>query len=551
MKTRYYALAALASLAFASCAPVYDTDNLPIIPEPEPEIVYEGSGTLYYGDPASAKATNSTYSWKADGDVISINVTVDTDEYAETGGYEIGHFNLDAASIGDFLGISVSDINDDIFTAIQPDGSATAWTSYAPGMWVNPAGEGCGWSDGSLYWQWYIYSSTSYDYEYASNKGMLIIGGNPSNTPKCAGQTIVSKAKLTLGDRTVDFIITVKFEGEEYVAPTEPEAKMDYLTAGNGYAYQAAASGDHQYMWVMSEEGITVNVDAYVPAIEDWGYLMIGIDPEAMTDYLGIDDINKLADFEYFYPLDAEGNPGEGWTSYAPGQWFDVDGNPSNWADGAAFWQYQFGENKYEGHYTEGLLVIGTNPGNAEALVGKTVSQTNVIGDKTFTVNVTYHAEYPTALAGTIGANSYSWELTDEAMNINASISLANLDDSWGLLGFPINAKYVNEYYDINMDELTIDDFYPVDAEGNPGEKWTSYAPGQWFKADGSAGAWDTGIAFWQWYNASTYDFDLPNLVYLGKNPDVAAAEYEIGASYVSKAKLAGRDFIVTINVVE
>lgn len=551
MKTRYYALAALASLAFASCAPVYDTDNLPIIPEPEPEIVYEGSGTLYNGDPASAKATNSTYSWKADGDVISINVSVDTDEYAETGGYEIGHFNLDAASIGDFLGVSVTDLNNDVFTPIQPDGSTTSWTSYEPGMWVNADGEGCGWSEGSLYWQWYIYSGTSYDYDYASNKGMLMIGGNPSNTPKCAGSTITSKAKITLGDRTVDFIVTVKFEGA-YEAPTEPEAKMDYLTDGNGYPYQAAAYGNHQFMWIMSEDGITVNVDAHIPSIEDWVYLMIGIDPEALTSYLGIDDLSKLADFDYFYPVDAEGNKGEKWTTGYIGNWVTEEGAPCTWADGRAYWFFNFGDNKYEGHYTDGLLCVGTNPGNIAELDGKTVTSKAVIGDKTFTVNVTYHDDLLTSGAGVIGANSYAWELTEDAMNVKADISLANIDgDSWGLLGFPINAAYVNEYYDINLDELTIEDFYPVDAEGNPGEKWTSYAPGQWFKADGSAGAWDTGIAFWQYYNASTYDYDLPNLFYLGKNPGIAAEEYEIGASYVSKAKLAGRDFIVTINVVE
>ena len=205
----------------------------------------------------------------------------------------------------------------------------------------------------------------------------------------------------------------------------------------------------------------------------------------------------------------------------------------------------------YEGHYTEGLLCIGTNPSNLEGLDGKTVTSKAVIGDKNFTVNVHYHSALPTSGAGVIGKNSYNWALDGTAFNINATISMASLDDSWGLLGFPINSAYVNDYFDINVDELTIEEFYPVDAEGNAYEKWSSYAPGQWFQADGSAGAWDTGVAFWQWYNASTYDFDLNNLVYLGKNPNNAPTTYEVGDVYVAKAKMSGNDLTVTITVAE
>ena len=270
MKTRYYALAALASLAFASCAPEYDTDKLPIIPEPEPEIVFEGSGTLLYGQDETPMI--STYSWSAENETITLTFNVDVDEFVANNDWEIGHFYLDGASIAEYLGISsTGEISNDVFTPINPDGSNTSWTSYEPGMWLNTEGVGCGWSDGSLYWQWYIYSTTEYDYDFASHKGMFIIGGNPGNTVKCAGLSITSKAVLSLGERVVDFIVKVNFVGEAYVEPEEPEAKMDYLTAGSKYPYQSAAYGDHQYTWSMDEDGITVNVDAYIPGINGWG----------------------------------------------------------------------------------------------------------------------------------------------------------------------------------------------------------------------------------------------------------------------------------------
>lgn len=550
MTNKFYTIA-LAALALSACAPVYDTDKLPIEPLPEPVIVYEGSGKLFFGEDETPY-NKSTWSWKADADVINVNLEIDIEEYNTISqGWEIGHFYMDMNSISAFLdGVGPAEIFAN-FQAYDPDGSAQAWTSYTPGMWIDADGVHSG-SGGTMYWQWYINADeSSYDYEYSSHKGMFIIGGNPGNTPKLAGTTNQSKCVITLGDRKVDFIISVKYLGEEYVPPTEPEGPADYLTAGNnGMAYQAAAYGNHQYIWVMGEDGITVDVDAHISSIEDWVYLMTTIDPDALKEYLGVEDLSVLADFDYFYPVDAEGVKGEKWTTGYIGNWVLEDGSPCTWADGRAYWFLNFGENMYEAHYTEGLLCIGTNPGNIAELDGKTVTSKAVMGDKTFTVNVHYHAELPTSGAGVIGANSYSWELDGTAFNINATISKAGLDDDWGLLGFPINSAYVNDYFDINVDELTIEDFYPVDAEGNAYEKWSSYAPGEWFKADGSAGAWDTGIAFWQWYNAENYDFDLDNLLYLGKNPG-NNDQYEVGDVYVAKAKMAGNDLTVTITVAE
>ena len=50
------------------------------------------------------------------------------------------------------------------------------------------------------------------------------------------------------------------------------------------------------------------------------------------------------------------------------------------------YWWYNFGDYKYEGHFTEGLFVVGTNPGNVQddaVVTGKAQ-----LGDKLLTVEI-------------------------------------------------------------------------------------------------------------------------------------------------------------------
>ena len=258
------------------------------------------------------------------------------------------------------------------------------------------------------------------------------------------------------------------------------------------------------------------------------------------------------ADIEYFYPLNADGTPSGSWTSYTPGEWYDANGNACGWLDGHMYWWYNFGDYKYEGHFTEGLFVVGTNPGNVQddtVVTGKAQ-----LGDKLLTVTVHFHSAYPTEKAGKVGPFSYSWTMTDAGLDIQSNVSISNLDESWAWMGFFINEAYVNDKYGVDIAQLaaSLDTFYPVDAEGNKLDNWTSYIPGMWFLEDGGAGAWDAGVSFWQYYTSNYeeigyHDFQAPNLMYVGKNPGYA---FHAG-SFTSKAVFDGKEFNFTLNIAD
>ena len=195
---------------------------------------------------------------------------------------------------------------------------------------------------------------------------------------------------------------------------------------------------------------------------------------------------------------------------------------------------------------------MGTNPGNAVA--GETVVSKAQLGDKILTVKATFHDGYPTAKTGKVGPFDYSWTMADGAFDVVANVKASQADASWAWMGFFINEAAINAKYGVNLSELatSLENFYPVDAAGNPLDKWTSYVPGMWFMEDGGPGAWNTGVSFWQYYTSNyadlgAHDFTSPGLFYVGKNPGY---EFKPG-TYVSKAKFAGNDFTFTINIAE
>ena len=747
---------ALASLALTACHTKewYENDGIPIEPEPEPVITYEGSGRLVRDDVnGNIAETNHTYSWKADETTISVVVNVDGSQYVNGddnfagGAFCAGWFTLDRLSINDFLGCDVkTDLNETNFYAVNPDGSKVdAMTSYKPGMWVDATGASCGWGDGRMFWQWYVWGDEDgggYDMNANDYPDILYIGSNPGNVKDVLGKTVVSKAKIEVGGTTYDWIITVNYsEAEKMVTgegklsyhnwtsdvayeivettskysyvlheteglevnvevnteewrdsgdweigfigdltadvvsdvwgfdpgtltdeefyPVNPDgskvtwssyapgmwidgdgastdysagiaywqwytkegdrdydytgsegiflvggnrdniAKIEFDTpivstakivkdgkdltvtvtyifhdvilpetegypeavfegTGTPYPYGGGVDGDHTINWYFDEEGLTVDVDAYIPSIEGWGFTATVIPPEAMKAYLGIDDIEKLFDPTYFYGINPDGSTvdyGDNhdvWSSYKPGMWVGEDGTQSG-SGGVMFWQYQFGDHKYDAHFTEGLMVIGTNPGNVAGVAGKTITSRAKMGDKLLTVNVTFHGEYPTAKTGKVGPHSYSWTLGDDGVEIVAEASAAAKDGSYAWMGFFVNENYINAKYGYNLSELATDfenGFYPVANDGATKlEKWTSYIPGMWFAEDGNAGGW----AFWQYYTSNYsevgyHDFAAPGLVYVGKNP---GNEYAVGATATSKAIAGGKAFNVTLKIAE
>jgi hypothetical protein len=433
-------------------------------------------------------------------------------------------------------------------------------------MWVDEKGlPASGYSEGVAYWQWYIWGGKSsvnkatgesytigYDYDYEKHPDIFVVGGNPGNNSKVTfDEPFTTTAMMKSGDKEYPMSITYIFH-EVILPETEgyPEGVADGV--GTPYPYGGGADGDHQISWYFDEEGLTVDVDAYVPTIVangDYVFTAAVIPTDVMASYLGV-DVEQLFDNSYFYPLEPDGSAAGDWTcNNHPGQWVDADGKATGWSTGSMYWWYQWGDHKYEGHFTDGLFLVGTNPGNVSAVAGKTVVSKAKMGDKLLTVKVTFHDAYPTAKSGKVGPHSYSWAITSDGVQVNAEISAAAMDDSWGWVGFPLNEVYVNQAFGIDVDALTEDyetGFYPVANDGATKlEKWTSYIPGMWFGEDGNAG----GYSFWQWYTTQEHEFPgFYNMFYVGKNP---GNTYTPGTEVTSKAILGGKPFNFTMKVVD
>ena len=530
----------------------------------ETEKVVEGSGKLQAfvwddDDNYHAEEMLSQYSYVLAADSgLEITVEVNTEEWTDSGDWMIGWFDLPRAEFKEVTGIDPAELDETSFYAIDDFGDPVEeFTSWKPGMWVDEKGlPAPGWSEGVAYWQWYVWGGKTdkngkvigYDYDYEKHPDIFVVGGNPGNNSKVTfDEPFTSYAMMKTADKEYPVSITYIFH--EMILP-ETEGYPEGVAEGVGtpYPYGGGADGDHQIAWYFDEEGLTVDVDAYLPTIKengDWIFTAATIPTEIMTAYLGIDDIEKLFDTSYFYPLNADGTPSGDWTTNAPGEWVDADGNATGWSTGHMYWWYQWGDHKYEGHFTEGLFLVGTNAGNVQA--GTVVSKAQ-LGDKLLTVKVTFHDAYPTAKTGKIGPHKYSWAITEAGVDIVAEVSAAAKDDSWGWVGFPLNEVYLNQAFGIDVDALTEDSeagFYPIGADGSKLEGWTSYVPGMWFGQDGNAG----GYAFWQYYTTQEHEFPgFYNMFYVGKNP---GNTYTPGETVTSKAILGGKAFNFTMKVVD
>ena len=530
----------------------------------ETEKVVEGSGKLQafvWDDDENYHAEEmlSQYSYVLAADSgLEITVEVNTEEWIASEDWMIGWFDFPRAAFKEVTGIDPAELDESSFYALDDFGDPVEeFTSWKPGMWVDEKGlPASGWSEGVAYWQWYIWGGKTdkngkvigYDYDYEKHPDIFVVGGNPGNNSKVTfDEPFTSYAMMKTADKEYPVSITYIFH--EMILP-ETEGYPEGVAEGVGtpYPYGGGADGDHQIAWYFDEEGLTVDVDAYLPTIKengDWIFTAATIPTEIMTAYLGIDDIEKLFDTSYFYPLNADGTPSGGWTTNAPGEWVDADGNATGWSTGHMYWWYQWGEHKYEDHFTEGLFLVGTNAGNVQA--GTVVSKAQ-LGDKLLTVKVTFHDAYPTAKTGKIGPHNYSWTITDAGVDIVAEVSAAAKDDSWGWVGFPLNEVYLNQAFGIDVDALTEDfeaGFYPIGADGSKLESWTSYVPGMWFGQDGNAG----GYSFWQYYTTQEHEFPgFYNMFYVGKNP---GNTYTPGETVTSKAILGGKAFNFTMMVVD
>ena len=400
---------ALASLALTAChtKEYFENDGIPVEPEPEPEIVYEGEGNLEKANKdGSVAETNSTYTWKAEGTSITIDAYIDTGQYIhgddEFGGgeYCIGWFTLPIATMNEFLGLDVrTDLTAATFWGVDPDGTKLdSFSSYAPGMWVDADGVTSNWSAGSAFWQWYVWEGqgVTYDMSQGDYPGIIYLGCQPANAAAVAGKTVTSKAKLTANGTEYDW--TVNFHYAETEKVVEGSGKLQAFVWDDDDNYHAEEKLS-QYSYVLAaDSGLEITVEVNT---EEW----IGFDlPRAeFKEVTGIDPAEL--DETSFYAIDDFGDPVEEFTSYKPGMWVDEKGLPApGWSEGIAYWQWYVWGGKtdkngktigydYDHEKHPDIFVVGGNPGNNskvtfdEPFTSYAMMKT---ADKEYPVSITY-----------------------------------------------------------------------------------------------------------------------------------------------------------------
>lgn len=327
---------ALASLTLTAChnKAYFENDGIPVEPEPEPEIVYEGEGNLEKSGSSGVAETNSTYTWKAEGNTILIDAYIDTGQYIHGddqfggGEYCIGWFTLPIATMNEFLGLDVrTDLNESNFYAVNPDGSRVAeFSSYKPGMWIDADGATSNWSAGSAFWQWYIWEGqgVTYDMSQGDYPGIIYLGCQPANAEAVAGKTVTSKAQINAGGVLYDWIINFHYAETERVVTGSGKLSR-FIWEGEDYHAEESLSN---YSYVLAaDSGLEINVEVNTEEWTDSGDWMIGwfdLPHSLIKEVTGIDP--TTLDESSFYALDDFGDPVEDMTSFKPGMWLDEKG---------------------------------------------------------------------------------------------------------------------------------------------------------------------------------------------------------------------------------
>lgn len=390
---------AFAALAVVACDVTSVNPDVPFVEREKPVPTYEGSGNLMFGEIDKAVKTAHTYTWSAKDNAITINVTVNLDQYVNGdeelgipgGDWGLGWFPMPLESINEFLGCMVtSDLTESNFQAYNPDGTAVDFSSYKPGMWLGPESVS-GYTGGVCFWQWYIWGGKSdkngneiyYDFsddgDYTRYRGFMYLGAMPgaSGAASMGGKTVHSHNEITVGGEKFNFDVNFAFtELSQEIVIIWDESEAESNPVGEGYLKAKTDSFDSEeggelldwapVKWNLSEEGLVFEAEYSVSAADgEWAYGYKKFDMSMISEIIG-KDINTLT-FEDFYPVEADGTPYEKWTVGAPfaGQWVDAEGNSCNWSAGHIYWALQTNEeNIFEETHVVGALIFGVNPGN-------------------------------------------------------------------------------------------------------------------------------------------------------------------------------------------
>lgn len=537
------------------------------------------SGTVNEDLDKKLVAGNWWYSFSKDG--IDINGEIDYPNMAAY--YGCLGFYLDPDTVNKYFDMASTEfetVNNSTLAIFYPlngakeDISDQGWSTYQPGMWYDAKGNSSSWTAGAAYWYYQIYESqaSSYDFKDASGykKAFVLLGQRPNN--KTLDEDSVYTSYNILNGKNWNIHISYRGVPEK----VKPDTIPDDLTHGEG----TTAVG-HKYKFDISEKGIfvecTINMDTLTGS---WEMMSFNLGTNAISKLIG-DTITKIGkDLTKFYPVEPDGTKGTSWSSYAPGQWVDLNGATSNWSSGYLYWQYQCVEN-YDGHTDLGDFVLGTNPTNvAKVTDGTTIVSKAKLKDYDFVVTVNFRTkasmqslasgsgsctlrnmdkwindgQEDTSIDPAISTGSWSYDITGAGITINGKIDVQKCGENGPCLGFYLSPDTLAKYLGVAPDETDISTFYPLDGSGAQLKAWTAYAPGQWIDATGAASDANKGPAFWyyQVYSDSWYDLleDANHFkegyFVMGKLPN--SANIEEGTTYTSKAMYNGKSWTVNIS---
>jgi hypothetical protein len=152
-----------------------------------------------------------------------VDVDIDTDEAASRGGFQVGYFDLPVAKVNTFIGADVRNLDENSFYGVTATGTKVPeYTSYKPGMWVDINGKACSWSEGTAFWQWYIWGGKKdkagnkiwYDGDpdgTGANQGRFLVGMHPDRIAAAKGKTIVFRNKILAHGAEYDLVITYRY----------------------------------------------------------------------------------------------------------------------------------------------------------------------------------------------------------------------------------------------------------------------------------------------------------------------------------------------------
>ena len=373
----------------------------------------------------------------------------------------------------------------------------------------------------------------------------------------------------------------------------EGEGKLQY------FGEEGAFDTNHTYTWKC--EGTTINIDMVIdldqyrnPEYEGYSSWQLGsftLPKGSVSEFLGtfVDQLDETS----FYPVNT--TTGEQFTmnSYKPGVWLDSNGDEGYCS--CVCWQWYIWEGKtdasgntigydYSAEDYPGLFYVVAAPGSIDYCAGKKVVSTNyiVVDGTTYEFIVTFdlkgevteapkdESEAVTAAKGEMNltaldlttvyeTSKLAWDCSAEGFNFEATISIAEAGESWGVGYVKFDYSVFNDIIGMDICNTTLENFYAlnpdgttyvvVGEDGSESRGWTSYKPGMWVDKDGNP---VFSHSFWQLHayadtQGQYYDIAVPGALIIGQNPGVPVA----GDVVVAKAMLCDIPWTVTFKYVE